>query len=69
MTCPSETEILDVAPIDLLNGISKAWAEDMPFFTDVMKAHSVDTTFHWVNETGASARLTSGITLMATVTF
>jgi len=63
---PRETEILDVAPIDLLNGMSKEFMRVLPV-PDALKAKALDVKFHWVNETGKVARLTSGISMDATV--
>ena len=61
-----ETEILDVAPIDLLNGMSREFMRVLPL-PDAIKAKALDVEFHWVNETGEAARLTSGISMNATV--
>ncbi|RYP65764.1 hypothetical protein DL771_008129 [Monosporascus sp. 5C6A] len=62
-------EVLDVAPIDALYGMSK---EGMKVFPDELmpqhlRAHAFDIEFHWVSETGkAPARLSSGINLIPT---
>jgi hypothetical protein len=61
-----ETEILDVAPIDLLNGISKKFVNAFPL-SDELKAKAVDINFHWVTENGNPAKLTANMTLEATV--
>ena len=62
-----EIEILDVAPIDLLHGISTKFINALPL-PEELKAKALDINFHWVTETGAAAKLTSNITLEATVT-
>jgi hypothetical protein len=61
-----ETEILDVAPIDLLHGISKSFIESLPL-PDELKAKAPHINFHWITETGTPATLTSNITITATV--
>ncbi len=65
----SVTEILDVAPIDLLNGLTSEFVKDWPheLMSASLQAQSVDIKFHWVTETGKSARLTSGMSITATV--
>lgn len=66
LTSLSETEILDVAPIDLLHTINKEVVKDIPL-PEAMKGHAIDIVFHWVNEKGNDARLTSGATVKCTV--
>jgi hypothetical protein len=66
MILMGETEILDVAPIDLLHGISKKFVDAYPL-SEELKAKALDINFHWVTETGAAAKLTSNITMEATV--
>ena len=61
-----ETEILDVAPIDLLHGLNKKFAAVLPI-SDELKAKALDIEFHWVTEKGEAAKLTAGISLNATV--
>ena len=61
-----ETEVLDVAPIDLLHGISTNFIKDLPL-SDNLKAKAPEVNFHWVTETGSSAKLTANMTLSATV--
>lgn len=61
-----ETEILDVAPIDFLHGLNKKFGSLLPL-SDELKAQLLDIEFHWVNEKGDTAKLTSGITMNATV--
>ncbi|TKX25930.1 hypothetical protein C1H76_1776 [Elsinoe australis] len=64
----AEIEILDVAPVDLLHGMSKAFINTLPI-PSVFKEQGLDVEIHWVNEHGDLARLTSGITLQATHSF
>lgn len=61
-----ETEILDVAPIDFLHGITPKFVTAMPI-PDELKAKAIDIEFHWITETGNPAKLTSGISMNATV--
>ncbi|KAF2717748.1 class I glutamine amidotransferase-like protein [Polychaeton citri CBS 116435] len=63
-----ETELLDVAPIDLLNGLDRKFVSNMPL-PDSLKAQALDIVFHWVNETGSLARMTSGATIQTTESF
>jgi hypothetical protein len=65
MILMGETEILDVAPIDLLHGISTKFVNAYPL-PEELKAKALDINFHWVTETGAAAKLTSNITMEAT---
>jgi hypothetical protein len=60
------TEILDVAPIDYLHGLSNAFVKDLPIPEEI-KAKSFDMNTHWITELGEPAKLTSGITMQATV--
>lgn len=62
----SETEILDVAPIDFLNGISHKFIKFLPF-SDSIKAQALDIEFYWVNVDGEDTKLTAGLTLKPTV--
>ena len=68
-----ETEILDVAPIDFINGLSKHFAETFPehIVPPNVKSQAIETTFHWVSEAGPAtpSRLTSGISLLPTDSF
>jgi hypothetical protein len=66
MILMGETEILDVAPIDLLHGISKKFVNAIPL-SEELKAKALDINFHWVTESGTAAKLTSNITMEATV--
>ena len=61
-----ETEILDVAPIDYLHGLTKKFAAILPV-SDELKAKALDIEFHWITEKGDVAKLSSGITMNATV--
>lgn len=61
-----ETEILDVAPIDFLHGITRRFITALPI-PDEIKAKALDIDFHWVTEKGGPARLTGNITMQATV--
>ncbi|KAI6754520.1 hypothetical protein HG530_012272 [Fusarium avenaceum] len=69
----SETEILDVAPIDFLNGITpKFWNNGLKgFVPDEYESQTVDIQFHWVSKNGPASpsNLTSGIKLVATDSF
>ncbi|KAE9368232.1 class I glutamine amidotransferase-like protein [Stipitochalara longipes BDJ] len=58
----SETEILDVAPIDIFNGISKKFVHNFPegILPGHLREQALDIEFHWVNETGKQAHLTAG---------
>ncbi|KAF2276814.1 uncharacterized protein EI97DRAFT_458146 [Westerdykella ornata] len=60
-----QTEILDVAPIDFLHGISRRFITALPV-PDEIKAKALDIDFHWVTEKGGPAKLTSNITMEAT---
>ena len=64
-----ETEILDVAPIDLVNAMTSKFNKDFPddVFSAEAKKQSIDVEFHWVNETGNPAELSAGIKLLPTV--
>lgn len=60
---------MDLAPIDLLYGMSKNMVEDFPseIVSDDLKREALDLVFHWVNESGKPARLTSGLSINPTV--
>lgn len=58
-------EILDVAPIDLLHGISKN--VDILPITDELKAKAPEINIHWITEEGEPSKLSSNITIQATV--
>lgn len=65
------TEILDVAPIDLIAALSKKNIGLIPEFllTDKMRDQLLDVELHWVTETGKDGKLTSGAMVKATVSF
>ncbi|KAH6897384.1 class I glutamine amidotransferase-like protein [Thelonectria olida] len=66
------TEVLDVAPIDLLHGLDRKFIDTFPDFvlSPELKAQGFDFDFHWVSETGKSpSLLTSGIQLVPTDSF
>ncbi|KAF5262808.1 class I glutamine amidotransferase-like protein [Fusarium oxysporum f. sp. albedinis] len=69
----SETEILDVAPIDFLYGLSKnAWKSSFEGVAPAkLESETMDMEFHWVSEKGTDSPciLTSGIKLVATDSF
>ncbi|PMD37917.1 class I glutamine amidotransferase-like protein [Hyaloscypha variabilis F] len=57
-----ETEILDVAPIDIFNALTKKFVHNFPehVLPEHLRAQALDFEFHWVNETGKAAHLTAG---------
>ncbi|KIW75175.1 hypothetical protein Z517_11947 [Fonsecaea pedrosoi CBS 271.37] len=66
----AETEILDVAPIDLLNSVSKNFVQTLEEFAlPGMAAQALDIDFHWVNQTGKTAKLTGGVSVQPTDDF
>ncbi|KAF4630640.1 hypothetical protein G7Y89_g7498 [Cudoniella acicularis] len=67
----SETEILDVAPIDIFNGLSAKFIKNFPpsILPDHLRAQALDVEFHWVNETGKPSPLTAGGVVNITDTF
>jgi hypothetical protein len=69
MTLNSKTEILDVAPIDFLNGFNKEFLASFPsqLVSEELKDQALDIKFHWVNETGSTATLTGGLNIIPTV--
>ncbi|KAK0755720.1 hypothetical protein N5P37_011729 [Trichoderma harzianum] len=68
-----ETEILDVAPVDMLHCFSKKFIETLPeeWVSEDVKAQALDLNFHWVSEVGSAkqSRLTSAISLVPTHSF
>jgi hypothetical protein len=58
-----------LAPIDLLNGMSKQFIGGIPneLLSNEIKAKALDIEFHWVNETGNTALLTAGLNVKPTV--
>ncbi|KAM0559943.1 hypothetical protein ACHAPJ_003895 [Fusarium lateritium] len=69
----SETEILDVAPVDFLYGLSQSfWKTNLVGLVPAnFESQVLDLEFHWVSKTGSAApsRLTSGINLVNTDSF
>ena len=65
----SETELLDVGAIDLLNGMTTKFVKSVPdnYLSADLKAQALEIDFHWVNETGKTAKLTSGLSVQPTV--
>ncbi|TQS32861.1 hypothetical protein Golomagni_06810 [Golovinomyces magnicellulatus] len=65
------TEILDTAPVDLLSGFDKHIIETFPegFIPAALKTQALEFVYHWVNETGGPARLTSGLNVTPTDSF
>ena len=61
-----ETEILGVAPIDMLHGFGKKFIQILPL-PDELKAKAIDIEMHWITEDGGPTKLSSNITLQATV--
>ncbi|KAF2429100.1 class I glutamine amidotransferase-like protein [Tothia fuscella] len=66
------TEILDVAPIDLLGAASKEftemWSDEL--LPPALKKQSIEFEYHWVTESGKDpALLTSGIRMLPTHSF
>ncbi|KAF2728106.1 hypothetical protein EJ04DRAFT_449992 [Polyplosphaeria fusca] len=62
------TEVLDVAPMDYLHGISTRIAYALPV-PDKLKAKFLDINFHWITEKGEPGKLTTNLTLAATDSF
>jgi hypothetical protein len=60
------TEILDVAPLDMLGCIGKDFVEILQLSDDV-RATAPEVNFHWVTENGEPAKMTGNLTVMATV--
>ncbi|KAM0720654.1 hypothetical protein Q7P37_004791 [Cladosporium fusiforme] len=67
----SRTEIMDIAPIDLIAAPTKENMEFMPEYliTDQMRTQTMDIETHWVTESGKDAQLTAGATVKATHSF
>ena len=61
-----QTEILDVAPIDMLHGMSTKFINALPL-PDELKAKALDIETHWITEKGDAAKLTANLTVPATV--
>jgi hypothetical protein len=65
----SQTEILDVAPLDVFAGLSKEFISNFPpeLVTPEMAKQALDVEFHWVTEHGQDGKLTAGATIKPTV--
>lgn len=65
------TELLDIAPIGMLHGLSKEFVESFPdeLLAPSLKAQAVDFKFHWVSEFGEAAhsRLSGGMSILPMV--
>lgn len=63
------TEILDIAPIDLLHGLTKESLDIFPpgSIPEEMRKQAIEIVFHYVSEKGGMAKLTSGLTVECTV--
>ncbi|KAF4549959.1 Hypothetical protein D9617_19g102640 [Elsinoe fawcettii] len=60
------TEVLDIAPVDILCSISKPFLRRLGYLPDHLVAQGIDIEFHWITETGEDGLLTSGIKIKAT---
>lgn len=58
--------MLDIAPIDLLHGLTPDFIRNLPI-PEPVKAQAIDFDFHWITEAGKPANLSSGGTMQATV--
>ena len=65
----SVTEILDIAPVDFLAGLSKQTVAELPkgVLPEEQREQALEIEFHWVNEKGGLAKLTGGLSVQATV--
>nr|POE62930.1 isonitrile hydratase [Quercus suber] len=63
------TEILDVAPIDLLHGLSKDFLRRLTFLPEHLRSQGLDIEFHWITEKGDDGDLTANIKIKATESF
>lgn len=63
------TEILDIAPVDVLTAMSKDAISIFPpeVVAEELKKQAVAVDMHYVNESGKPARVTSGMSLNVTV--
>ncbi|KAI6382032.1 hypothetical protein MCOR25_000911 [Pyricularia grisea] len=66
-----ETELLDVAVIDMFSGLNKAFIKTIPGVPEELQAQAIDVVFHWVSEAGPAtqSRLNCGILLVPTDSF
>jgi hypothetical protein len=62
----SLTEILDIAPVDFFHRLTKSFLKGLPV-PEEMRSQGLDIEFYWVTTDGKPARLTTGITMEATV--
>ncbi|KAH7234204.1 hypothetical protein MRS44_002004 [Fusarium solani] len=62
------TELLGIAPVGMLHGLSKDFVESFPdeLLAPSLKAQAVDFKFHWVSEAGEAAhsRLSGGMSIL-----
>lgn len=65
------TEILDIAPIDILHGLSHHFTGELPdeIVPPQLKAQCIDIEFHWVSEKPGTAKLTCAAGVEVTDTF
>jgi hypothetical protein len=65
----SETELLDVAPIDIFTSIPKKLMHQFPpeLVTDEITKQALDIEFYWATEHGQEGKLTAGATIKPTV--
>ncbi|KFY75550.1 hypothetical protein V499_04486 [Pseudogymnoascus sp. VKM F-103] len=67
------TEVLDVAPIDMIYSLGKDFISTFPdaLVPPSLKARAIDFKIHWVSETGETtySQLTSGLRIVPTDTF
>lgn len=61
------TEILDVAPVDLLHSLSKDFLKRLPYVPAHLADQGIDIEFHWVTEHGDDGDATANIKIKATV--
>jgi hypothetical protein len=66
----SKTEILDVAPVDFLNGLTPEFLSGFPdeLLSSELRAKAVDFEFHWVaKDNKVPSHCTAGINIVTTV--
>lgn len=65
------TELLGIAPVGMLHGLSKDFVESFldELLAPSLKAQAVDFKFHWVSEAGEAAhsRLSGGMSILPMV--
>ncbi|KAI0187010.1 class I glutamine amidotransferase-like protein [Xylaria flabelliformis] len=68
-----ETELLDIAPVDMIHGLSKHFLKTLPdnLGPAGFKDGAIDMKFHWVTEDGppTPGNLTSGLRIVPTDSF